>query len=116
MGYNIDSKYTNNKLEIPKTGKRNIIWFNPTFSITISTNVTKTLLQLVTKYFPRGHKLHNIFDHSTVKVSYSCMNNTSKIIKRHNKKVTSKSHDQTTKSIAEKKQNAQWNGAFKLMI
>ena len=83
-GYNADLKYTNNKSEKTKTGKRNIIWFNPPFSKPVSTNVAKTFLQLITKHFPRSHKLHKIFNRNTVKVSYSCMNNMSKIIKEHN--------------------------------
>ena len=93
-GYNVDLKYTNNKSEKPKTQKRKIIWFNPPFNKSVSTNVAKTFLQLVTKYFPRRHKLHKIFNRNTVKVSYSCMNNMSKIIKGHNKKVTSKPRDE----------------------
>ena len=56
--YNIDLKYINNKSEKPKTLKPNIIWFNPLFSKSVSTNVAKTILQLVTKHFPRTHKLH----------------------------------------------------------
>ena len=49
-GYNVDLKYINNKSEKTKTGKRNIICFNPPFSKPVSTNVAKTFLQLVTKH------------------------------------------------------------------
>ena len=108
LGFN----FTNNKSEKPKTGKQNIIWFNPPFIKSISTNVAKTFLQLVTKHFPRCQKLHKIFNRNTVKVSYSCMNNMSNIIKGHNKKVISKPHDQ--RPIAEKKQNVQRKGTAKL--
>ena len=66
-GYNVDLKYTNNKSEKRKTRKRNIIWFNPPFSKSVSTNVAKTFLQLITKHFPRSHKLHKIFNRNTVK-------------------------------------------------
>ena len=59
-GYNVDLKYTNNKLEKTKTQKRNIIRFNPTFSKSISTNVAKTFPHLVTKHFPRSYTLHKI--------------------------------------------------------
>ena len=69
-GYNVDLKYNNNRSEKPKTRERNIIWFNPLFSKSFLTNVSKTFLQLVTKYFPRSHKLHVIFTHNSVKVSY----------------------------------------------
>ena len=86
-----------------KMGMRNIIWFIPPFSKPVSTNVAKIFLQLVTKHFPRSHKLHKIFNRNTVKVSYSCMNNMSKIIKGHNKKVTSKPRDQRPKCNCRKK-------------
>ena len=79
-GYNVDLKYTNNKSEKPKTRKRNMVWLKPPFSKSVSTNVAKTFLQLVTKDFPRSYKLHKIFNRNTVKVSRSCMNSMSKII------------------------------------
>ena len=86
-----------------KMGKLNIIWFISPFSKPVSTNIAKIFLQLVTKHFPRSHKLHKIFNRNTVKVSYSCMNNMSKIIKGHNKKVTSKPRDQRPKCNCRKK-------------
>ena len=79
-----------------------MIWFNPPFSKTASTNVAKTFLHVVTQNFPRSHKLQNIFNCNTVNVSYSCMNNMLKIIKGHNKKVTAKSRDQTPKCNCKK--------------
>ena len=87
-GYNVDLKYTNNKSEKPKTWKRNIIWFNPSSDKSVSTNVVKTFLQLVTKHFLKSHKLHKIFKRNTVKAFYTCMSNMPKIIERHNRKVT----------------------------
>ena len=66
--------------------KQNMIWFN-----------SKTFLQLIAKHFLRSHKLHEIFDRNTVKVSYSCMTDMPKITKGLNKTVTSKPRDQTAK-------------------
>ena len=102
-GYNVDLKYTNNKSEKPKTRKRNMIQNNPPFSKSVSTDITKIFLQLVTKHFPRSHKLYKNFIRSTVKVSYSCMNNVSKIIKTQNKKVALKPRDQKPKCSCRKK-------------
>ena len=96
-------KFTNNKLEKRKTRKQNIIWLNPFFIKSISTNVANTFLQLIAKHFPRSHKLHKIFNRNTVKVSYSCMNNMSKIIKGHNKKVKWKPRDQRPKDNCREK-------------
>ena len=107
---NVDLKYTNNKSKQRKTGKWNRIWFNPPFNKSVSTNVAKTFLQLITKHFPRSHKLHKIFNRNTVKVSYSCMNNMSKIIKGHNKKVTSKPRDQRPKCNCRKKAECPMEG------
>ena len=109
-GYNDDLKYTNNKSEKRKTRKRNIIWFNPPFSKSVSTNVAKTFLQSVTKHFLRSHKLHKIFNRNTVKVSYSCMNNMPKIIKGHNKKVTLKPRDHRPKCNCSKKAECPMEG------
>ena len=93
-----------------KTRKRNIIWFNPPFSKSVSTNVAKTFLQSVTKHFLRSHKLHKIFNRNTVKVSYSCMNNMPKIITGHNKKVISKPRDQGPKCNCRKKAECPMKG------
>ena len=41
------------------------------------------------------------------------MNNISKIIKGHNKKVKWKPRDQNQNAIAEKNQNVQWKGSVK---
>ena len=86
-----------------KRRKQNIIWFNPPFSTSVSINVEKTFLKLVTKHLPRSHKLHKIFSHNTVKVSYSCMNNMSEIIMGHNQKVTSKLRDHRPKCDCKKR-------------
>ena len=115
LGCNVDLKYTNNKSEKPKSQKRNIIQFKLTFGKSVSTNVAKIFLQLLTKHFPKSHKLHKIFSHNTAKVSCNCINNISNIIKGHNKKVTSKLRGQRPKCNYRKKQNVQWKGAVQLM-
>ena len=67
--------------------QRKIIWFNPPFNLDVSTNVAKIFLNLIEKHFLRSSKLHKIFNKNTVKVSYSCTQNMSQIIKGHNKKI-----------------------------
>ena len=39
-------------------------------------------------YFPKSQELHKSFNRNTVKVSYSCIQNMSKICKGHNSKIT----------------------------
>ena len=61
------------------------------------------------------HKHRKHFNSNTVKVSYSSKKNMSKIIKGHNKKVTSKPRDQRLKCNCRKnKQNSEWKGNVKL--
>ena len=55
------------------------------FSKNVSTNIGHKFLALVDKYFPKDHKLRKIFNCNTIKISYSCMNNTKQIINNHNK-------------------------------
>ena len=88
-GYdNINLKYqpkitSNNK----RKRQRNIIWFNPPFSRSVSTNVARKFLQLIDKHFPPSNILHKIFNRNTIKVSYCCTQNVGNIIKSHNKKL-----------------------------
>ena len=88
--------------------------FNPPFSKSVSANVAKTFLQLVTKHVPKIHKLYKILNRNTVKISYSCMNNMTKIIKEHNKKVTSKLRDQEPKYNCRKKVECPMEGNFQV--
>ena len=80
----IDTKVTPNRKR-----KRNIIWFNPPCNKNVLTNIGKTFLQLIDKYFPKPNPLHKLFIRNTTKVSYSCTSNIAKIIKNHNNKIIS---------------------------
>ena len=53
----------------------------------VSTNIGHRFLTLVDKHFPKDHKLRKIFNRNTIKISYSCMNNTKQIIDNHNKQI-----------------------------
>ena len=77
----------NNDENQKRKRKRNIIWFNPPYSKNVKTNIGKTFLQLLSKHFPKDHKMHNIFNKNTVKISYSCMNNIRSILSTHNKNI-----------------------------
>ena len=59
---------------------RNIIWYNPPYSLNVTTNIGKKFLWLLAKHFPRGHRLNKIFNKNTVKLSYSCLPNVSTIL------------------------------------
>ena len=72
-----------------KNRKRKIIWFNPPFSKSVKSNIGRIFLRLLSKYFPRNHTMHKIFNRNTVKISYSCLRNISSIIYSHNHNVLS---------------------------
>ena len=60
--------------------KKNIIWFNPPFSVNVATNIGKMFFGLLHTCFPTNNKLHKILNKNTVKLSYSCMQNMKQII------------------------------------
>ena len=71
--------------------RNNILWYNPPFSKNVSNNIGHRFLTLVDKHFPKDHKLRKIFNRNTIKISYSCMNNTKQIIDNHNKRILNSS-------------------------
>ena len=87
--YNKDIKYNKPSEEKKKRKNRSrkITWFNPPYSADVKTNVGAKFLKLMRKHFPKEHKLHQIFNKNTLKVSYSCMENMNAVIKSHNQKV-----------------------------
>ena len=93
----------------PNPGKRknrqrnNILWYNPPFSKNVSTNIGHRFLALVDKHFPKDHKLHKIANRNTIKISYSCMNSTKRIIDNHNKRIltSSQANDAVTTAATE---------------
>ena len=70
-----------------KNRKRKTIWFNPPFSLNVRTDVAKRFLRIVSKNFPKSHRLHKLCNRNNLKVSYSCLPNISSIISSHNRKI-----------------------------
>ncbi|KAL9959196.1 hypothetical protein ACROYT_G036291 [Oculina patagonica] len=87
-GYNFTLRYEPSTTAKRRNRQRNdILWYNPPFSKNVSTNIGHRFLTLVDKHFPKDHKLRKIFNRNTIKISYSCMNNTKQIIDNHNKRI-----------------------------
>lgn len=82
--------------------RRNIIWFNPPFNRNVQTNIGREFINLIDKCFPNGHKLRQIFNRNTVKLSYSCTPSMKQVIDGHNKATIRKAkqpeQDQTVKA------------------
>ena len=85
-GFNDDIIYSpvleSSNSERKNTRKRNVIWFNPPYSMNVETNIGKTFLKLVKKDFPRNNSFHKMFNKNTIK-----MRNISSIIASHNKSI-----------------------------
>ena len=87
--YNYTLQYEPTAPSKRKNRQRNILWYNPPFSKNVSTNIGHRFLALVDKHLPKDHILHKVFDRNTIKISYSCMNNTKQIIDNHNRRILS---------------------------
>ena len=74
----------------PKRRRRrrnNVIWFNPPWCNSVTTDIGRQFLRIVDSCFPPGHQLHKIFNRRTIKVSYSTMPNLGRIVSSHNTRV-----------------------------
>ena len=52
------STQSNNDENDNKQQKRKVIWYNPTYSANIKTNIGKTFLNLIKKHFSKTNILH----------------------------------------------------------
>ena len=89
---------------VPTTGvqpkrkrRRRIIWFNPPYSKSVSTNIGKEFFKLLGLHFPKQHPFHRLFNDNTVKLSYSCMPNMDSIVKAYNMKIFRKEEEADAK-------------------
>ena len=89
-GYEYELKFDPNAAN-PKSKsrnrKRNILWYNPPFSLSVRSNIASDFLKLLDRCFPHGHPLRKLLNRNTVKVSYSCTPNMEKIITSRNAKL-----------------------------
>ena len=67
--------------------KNDIIWFNPPWCNSVTTDVGRKFLNLLDTCFPPSNPLSRIFNRKKVKVSYSTMPSLGRIIQGHNAKV-----------------------------
>ena len=77
--FNENIKYSPSQLK-KRNRKRQVIWFNPRYSVNVKTNVGKLFMRLIDKHFPGHHKFHKLFNRNSVKLSYSCMPNMKNVI------------------------------------
>ena len=80
--------------------KREVIWYNPPYNATVSTNIGKEYLKIVDECFPQGSKLRKIFNRNNMKISYSGTPNIAKIINAKNSRNIEKDEKITEKSCS----------------
>ena len=83
LNFNPQTSSTANK----RSRKRNILWFNPPYSLSVKTNVGGRFLKLIDKHFPKCNPLSKVINRQTVKVSYRTTPNMKNVISTHNSKV-----------------------------
>ena len=106
--YKVNLKYTDKTTAKPKRNRqKNTKWFNPLFNKSVKTNVAKIFFRLLDKHFLRTNRLYKIFNHNTVKVSYSFKENVRQIIKNTRAMLTGKSPIRNHQATAERRMIAQ---------
>ena len=66
---------------------RKVIWFNPSWSNNVKSNIGAQFLAILKECFPPTHKLFKICNKNTIKLSYRCMPNMRREISKHNNKI-----------------------------
>ena len=67
--------------------KRQVMWFNPPYCMSLKTKVGQRFLNILDTCFPADNPLHRVFNRHTVQLSYRTMPSLAKIISGHNAKV-----------------------------
>ena len=75
---------TSNQENKNKSHQRNVIWFNPRYSKSVTTRIGRSFLHLLDTHFTKNHFFNKIFNRKRVKVSYSSMQNIKGSINNHN--------------------------------
>ena len=83
-GYKPTTQHASPAPAAQRSRHRNVIWFNPPFSLNVSTDIARQFLKLIDMHFPKNHKFHKLFNRNNMKVSYSCMPSMGSIISSHN--------------------------------
>ena len=73
-----------------KKRKRNILYYNPPFSSSLTTKFGKLFLQLLDKHFPITHPLYPVMNRKKCKISFRICPSMKLIIDSHNKKILQK--------------------------
>ena len=67
--------------------RRDVIYWNPPYSMNVKTNIGAKFLALIDRCFPKGSLMGKVFNRSNLKLSYRTCPNMKQVLARHNKKV-----------------------------
>ena len=87
IGYQATLKFEKPSQNARRNQNRQIIWFNPPFSLNVKTFIGKEFFKLIRKHFSRNHSFRKILNLTTIKISYSSMKNMKNLIRQHNVRV-----------------------------
>ena len=73
-----------NKKKRSRPRHSRIFWFNPPYDERVRTNVIQRMFAALEKCYPRGHRLHKIFNRHTIKASYRTLANMQVNVQIHN--------------------------------
>jgi hypothetical protein len=80
-----------------KNRSRHTLWFNPPFSLTVKSNITKMFSKIIATSFPKDHEfLATLFNRHNLKLSYCTTSNLQSILSQHNSKVIREYKDKNT--------------------
>ena len=82
----INNDHIRNNTYTNKNRQRKIIWLNSPFYQLSNVDIGKYFKKSIDKHFEKDNPLSKVFNRSTVKISYSCIN-IFQIIYNHNKKL-----------------------------
>ena len=66
-------------------------YLNPPFALNVKTNIGAKFIQLIDKHFPPSNPLSKLINRNTVKISYKCTPNLTKLISGHNSDIINES-------------------------
>ena len=83
--------------EKKRSRRKNPLYFNPPFSVSVKTNVGAKFLKLIDKHFPKSNRLSKIVNRRIIKISYRTTTNMKNVISSHNQKVLRKNENTEVK-------------------
>ena len=85
--------------EKKRSRRKNPLYFNPPFSVSVKTNVGAKFLKLIDKHFPKSNPLSKIVNRKIIKMSYRTTTNMKNVISSHNQKVIRKNENAEVKKM-----------------